>query len=94
MDDLDALFRTGSGKGRKRQRNPEADNPVAKFIREQRTLQGMTQAELADRAGVPLVTLRNIEQGKSTVRMDSLNRILSYFNYEVGPIPVNFRDRA
>ena len=86
MDDLDALFRSGSGKARRRRRDTHDDNPVAAFVREQRVLQGMTQAELAERASVPLATIRSIEQGKPTMRMDTLNRVLGFFNHQVGVV--------
>jgi transcriptional regulator with XRE-family HTH domain len=87
VDDLDALFRVTSGKARTRRRKPQNDNPVANFIREQRVLQGMTQEELAERAAVPLVTLRSVEQGKPTVRMDTLNKVLGFFDSQVGVVP-------
>jgi|GEM_PF-1998497 len=94
MDDLDALFRAGLGKARKRQRNSNDDNPVAAFVREQRVLQGMTQAELAERSSVPLATLRSIEQGKPTMRMDTLNKILGFFNHQVGVIHKHPRENV
>jgi transcriptional regulator with XRE-family HTH domain len=92
MDDLEALFRAGSGKARRMKRLPQNDNPVAAFIREHRVRQGMTQRELAERASIPLITLRSIEQGKNTVRMDTLNRLLNYFAYEVGAVPCRHKE--
>ena len=44
---------------------------------------GLTQEELAMKSGVGLCFVRNLEQGKSTLRMDKVNQWLDLFNYEL-----------
>lgn len=44
---------------------------------------GMTQEELAMKSGVGLNFVRNLEQGKPTLRMDKVNQLLDLFNYEL-----------
>jgi len=46
---------------------------------------GLTQADLALKSGVGLAFVRNLEQGKQTLRMDKVNQLLSLFNYELTP---------
>ncbi|MFY7849601.1 MAG: transcriptional regulator, partial [Bacteroidia bacterium] len=46
-----------------------------------------TQPELALKAGVGLRFLRELEQGKQTLRLDKVNKVLQLFGYEVGPVP-------
>ncbi|MBW8015025.1 MAG: helix-turn-helix transcriptional regulator [Planctomycetes bacterium] len=44
---------------------------------------GLTQAELARRAGVGLRFVRELEQGKQTVRLDKVNQVLDLLGYEL-----------
>ena len=44
---------------------------------------GLTQIEFAKRAGVGLRFLRELEQGKETVRMDKLARVLDFLGYHL-----------
>ncbi|MBO6059254.1 MAG: helix-turn-helix transcriptional regulator [Bacteroidaceae bacterium] len=44
---------------------------------------GLTQEDLAMKSGVGLCFVRNLEQGKSTLRMDKVNQLLDLFNYEL-----------
>lgn len=48
---------------------------------------GMTQEELAIKAGVGLNFVRNLEQGKPTLRMDKVNQLLDLFNYTLIAAP-------
>ena len=48
---------------------------------------GMTQAELAMKSGVGLNFVRNLEQGKPTLRMDKVNQLLDLFNYTLVAAP-------
>ena len=60
---------------------------VIKFIKDQRKAREMTQAQCALKAGVSLIFLRNLEQGKKSVQVDKVNDILNLFGYELGPVP-------
>ena len=56
-----------------------ASNPIGSFIREQRKSPGLTQEEFAMRSGLGLRFVRELEQGKETVRMDKVNVALEMF---------------
>ena len=66
-------------------------NPLATFVKTRRKATGINQIELAEKAGVGLRFLRDLEQGKSTLRMDKVNDVLRLFGETLGPIPL---DRA
>ena len=61
---------------------------LSQFIKNRRKLLGLTQPELADRAGVGLRFIRELEQGKETVRLDKVNQVLALFGHETGPVPI------
>ena len=44
---------------------------------------GLTQEDLAMKSGVGLCFVRNLEQGKQSLRMDKVNQLLDLFNYEL-----------
>ncbi len=48
-----------------------------------RKLAGITQEELARRCGVGLRFVRELEQGKQTVRVDKVEQVLSLFGYHL-----------
>lgn len=48
---------------------------------------GLTQEDLALKSGVGLCFVRNLEQGKPTLRMDKVNKLLDLFNYELTATP-------
>ena len=60
-------------------------NKIAKFIKEKRKECGLTQEEFAIRSGLGLRFVRELEQGKETVRMDKVNQALQMFGMEVVP---------
>lgn len=62
---------------------------ISKFVKEKRKVLKWTQVELAEKAGVGLRFVRDLEQGKSTLRMDKVNQVLDLFSAELGPIPVD-----
>lgn len=45
----------------------------------------LTQADLAYKSGVSLCTIRELEQGKLSCRMDIVNQLLNLFDYELVP---------
>ena len=53
-------------------------------VKELRKKYNLTQEDLALKSGVGLRFLRELEQGKPTVRMDKINQVLNLFNLEVG----------
>jgi y4mF family transcriptional regulator len=60
-------------------------NEITKFIKENRKMAGLTQEEFAIRSGLGLRFVRELEQGKKTVRMDKVNIALSMFGMEAVP---------
>lgn len=60
-------------------------NPIAKFIKENRKAAGLTQEEFAIRSGLGLRFVRELEQGKETVRMDKVNTALAMFDTQAVP---------
>lgn len=56
------------------------------FVKEKRKQLKLTQPELAERAGVGLRFVRELEQGKQTVQLDKVNQVLSLFGSELGVI--------
>ena len=64
---------------------------IAEFVKERRKKLGMTQVVLADRAGVGLRFLRELEQGKTNLRLDKVNQVLQMFGNTVS---VGLMDRS
>ena len=62
---------------------------LSEFVKEKRRAVKWTQIDLADRAGVGLRFVRELEQGKATLRMDKVNQVLDLFSAELGPVPVD-----
>ncbi len=60
-------------------------NTISKFIKEQRKKAGLTQEEFAMRSGLGLRFVRELEQGKATVRLDKVNQALAMFGMETVP---------
>lgn len=61
---------------------------LAFFVASKRKALKLTQPELADKAGVGLRFLRELEAGKATLRMDKVNDVLHLFGHELGPVPM------
>ena len=60
-------------------------NKIAEFIKTNRNEAGLTQEEFAIRSGLGLRFVRELEQGKETVRMDKVNEALAMFGMEAVP---------
>ena len=56
------------------------------FVKKKRKEVKLTQEELALSAGVGLRFVRDLEQGKKTLRLDKVNDVLALFGKEVGVI--------
>ncbi|WP_286753017.1 MULTISPECIES: type II toxin-antitoxin system Y4mF family antitoxin [Sphingobacterium] len=61
-------------------------NSLRVFVKQKRKELKLTQEDLAANAGVGLRFLRDLEQGKKTLRLDKINDILALFGKEVGVI--------
>ncbi len=58
---------------------------IASFIKYHRKKLNLTQEELAKKAGVGIRFIREIEQGKETLRLDKVNQVLSLFGFCMSP---------
>lgn len=65
---------------------------ITKFIKDSRKKYGLTQEELAFKAGVGLRFLRELERGKTTVQVDKVNAVLNMFGKELGVIDKQTED--
>lgn len=59
---------------------------LSEHIKQKRKKYGLTQVELAQRAGVGLRFVRDLEQEKQTLRMDKVNDVLALFGECLGAI--------
>ncbi len=57
------------------------------FVKGKRKELGLTQEDLALKAGVGLRFIREMEQGKVTLRMDKVNEVLALFDHQMAPVP-------
>ncbi|MGL4485124.1 MAG: type II toxin-antitoxin system Y4mF family antitoxin [Anaerovoracaceae bacterium] len=60
-------------------------NRIGNFIKEERKKAGLTQVEFAMRSGLGLRFVRELEQGKKTIRLDKANQALAMFGMEAVP---------
>ena len=58
---------------------------LAEYIRAKRKMYNRTQVELAERSGVGVRFVRELERGKTTVQMDKVNQVLRLFGEELQP---------
>ena len=58
---------------------------LAEYIRAKRKMYNLTQVGLAERSGVGVRFVRELERGKTTVQMDKVNQVLRLFGEELQP---------
>jgi y4mF family transcriptional regulator len=63
---------------------------LSDFVKEKRGSVKLTQPQLAEKAGVGLRFLRDLEQGKETLRIDKVNQVLRLFGFELSPVKKSF----
>ena len=61
---------------------------IAEFVKKKRKQAKLTQPELAERAGVGLRFIRELEANKETLKLDKVNLVLKLFGHTVGPVPL------
>jgi len=61
---------------------------ISTFIKYHRKKLQLTQEELANKAGVGIRFIRELEQGKQTLRLDKVNEVLSLFGFCVAPAKI------
>lgn len=60
-------------------------NKLSSTVKALRKQYNMTQEDLSIKSGVGLRFVRDLEQGKESLRMDKVNQLLDFFNYEMVP---------
>ena len=58
---------------------------ISSFIKYNRKKLNLTQEELANKAGVGIRFIRELEQGKQTLQLNKVDQVLSLFGYCVTP---------
>ena len=62
---------------------------LGEYIREKRKLYKLTQNELAERSGVGVRFIRELERGKTTVQLDKVNLVLALFGETLRPAKIS-----
>ena len=65
---------------------------ISNFVKERRKFLGITQVELAEKAGLGLRFVRELEQGKTSLRMDKVNDLLALFSHKLGAVEKNWEE--
>jgi len=63
--------------------------PLNEYVKSKRKSLGLSREELALKAGVGLRFLRELEQGKETLKMDKVNQVLKLFGMQLGTVPMD-----
>lgn len=61
---------------------------LSQYVKLMRKEYSLTQVELSEKSGVGLRFVRELEQGKQSMRMDKVNQVLNLFGAELGPVPM------
>lgn len=61
---------------------------LIEFVKSKRKTFGITQEELALKAGVGLRFIRELEQGKETLRIDKINQVIALFGHKMAPVKI------
>lgn len=61
---------------------------LSKYVKAMRKQYNLTQIDLSEKSGVGLRLVRELEQGKQTLRLDKVNQILNLFGCEVGVVKI------
>jgi hypothetical protein len=60
---------------------------LSSIIKQKRKSLKLTQEDLSIKSGLGLRLIREIEQGKVSMRMDKVNQLLALFGMELTPMP-------
>lgn len=62
---------------------------LSEFVKNRRKQFELTQVDLSEKAGVGLRFVRELEQGKETLKMDKVNQVLKLFGMQLGPVQMD-----
>ena len=71
-----------------------ASNHLSQYVKDLRKQYHLTQEDLAEKAGVGLRFVRDLEQGKTTLRMDKVNQVLNLFGAELAPVKQVYHEES
>jgi len=66
--------------------------PIVTFVKEKRKALKLSQVDLAFKSGVGLRFVRELEKGKTTLRLDKVNQVLALFGKQVGITDLNYKE--
>ena len=67
---------------------------LSEFVKKRRKMLHLTQPELAEKAGVGLRFVRELESGKETLRIDKVNQVLNLFGHHLAPVTTSKKSDA
>jgi y4mF family transcriptional regulator len=59
---------------------------LQEYVKQMRKQYQLTQVDLSEKSGVGLRFVRELEQGKQSLRMDKVNQVLNLFGSELAPV--------
>lgn len=65
---------------------------LSEYVKQMRKRYNLTQVDLSEKSGVGLRFVRELEQGKQTLRLDKVNQVLKLFGAEVGVVQISKLD--
>ena len=71
----------------------EGNESIGQFVRERRKANHLSQQKLAELASVSARFISQLEQGKDTVRLDVVNRVLAVFGKTLGLVDLPRRTK-
>ncbi|MDA3843446.1 MAG: helix-turn-helix transcriptional regulator [Candidatus Kapabacteria bacterium] len=69
-------------------------NTLSSFVKSRRKILGLTQVDLALKSGVGLRFVRDMEQGKNSLRVDKINQVLYLFGHVMSPVNIGGSDNV
>ena len=67
---------------------------LSQYVKAMRKKYNLTQEDLSAKSGVGLRFIRDLEQGKKTLRMDKVNDVLRLFGAELGVTDIERKNNA
>ncbi len=65
---------------------------LSQYVKSMRKQYGLTQQDLSVKSGVGLRFIRDLEQGKKTLRMDKVNEVLLLFGAELSVADIEHKN--
>jgi len=62
---------------------------LPKYVKQMRKQYRLRQVDLSEKSGVGLRFIRELEQGKQSLRMDKVNQVINLFGTELAPVPMD-----